>query len=86
MANVYQQGYSYLIDTGTPETGSFVINNSTWTSATTISLHNIPFDSFDFESNTVSTRPSQLIMSTILYHIFLSRIKSINIRIYTDNN
>lgn len=46
MANVYQQGYSYLIDTGTPETGSFVINNNTWTSATTISLHNIPFDSF----------------------------------------
>lgn len=46
MANVYQQGYSYLIDTGTPETGSFVINNSTWASATTISLHNIPFDSF----------------------------------------
>jgi hypothetical protein len=46
MANVYQQGYSYVVDTGTPETGSFVINNSTWTSATTISLHNIPFDSY----------------------------------------
>ena len=46
MANVYQQGYSYIVDTGTPETGSFVINNSTWTSATTISLHNIPFDSY----------------------------------------
>ena len=46
MANVYQQGYSYLVDTGTPETGSFVINSSTWTSATTISIHDIPFDSF----------------------------------------
>jgi hypothetical protein len=46
MANVYQQGYSYVVDTGTPETGSFVINSSTWTSATTISLHNIPFDSY----------------------------------------
>jgi len=46
MANVYQQGYSYVVDTGTPETGSFVINNSTWTSATTLSLHNIPFDAY----------------------------------------
>jgi hypothetical protein len=46
MANVYQQGYSYINDTGTPETGSFVINNNNWDSATTISLHDIPFDSF----------------------------------------
>ena len=46
MANVYQQGYSYVVDTGTPETGSFVINSSTWVSATTISLHNIPFDAY----------------------------------------
>ena len=53
MANVYQQGYSYVVDTGTPETGSFVINSSTWVSATTISLHNIPFDAYGSGSGCV---------------------------------
>ena len=45
MAQLYQNGFGYLSGSGTPSTGSFVINNAQWNLATTISLHDVPFDS-----------------------------------------
>ena len=44
MAQLYQNGFGYLSGSGTPSTGSFVINNAQWNLATTISLHDVPFD------------------------------------------
>ena len=46
MAQLYQNGFGYLSGSGTPSTGSFVINNAQWNLATTISIHDIPFDNF----------------------------------------
>ena len=46
MAQLYQNGFGYLSGSGTPSTGSFTINNAQWDSATTISIHDIPFDNF----------------------------------------
>lgn len=44
MAQLYQNGFGYLSGSGTPSTGSFVINNAQWNLATSISLHDVPFD------------------------------------------
>ena len=46
MAQLYQNGFGYLSGSGTPTTGSFVINNAQWNLATSISLHDVPFDNF----------------------------------------
>ena len=95
MANFYQQGYSYIVDTGTPVTGSFVINNSTWTSATTISLHNIPFDSYGSGSGGVQITGSSdvdfseyygaLGVSSVIFATYSGSSYSWNITNVTEN-
>lgn len=46
MAQLYQNGFGYLSGSGTPSTGSFVINNAQWNLATSIAIHDVPFDNF----------------------------------------
>ena len=46
MASLYQNTFSYVSSSGTPVSGSFVINNAQWNLATTLSLHDSPFLTF----------------------------------------
>ena len=46
MASLYQNIFSYVSSSGTPVSGSFVINNAQWNLATTLSLHDSPFLTF----------------------------------------
>tara|TARA_R110001632_G_scaffold1549_1_gene6844 strand:+ start:879 stop:1727 length:849 start_codon:yes stop_codon:yes gene_type:complete len=56
MANTYQQGYSYVLSsTSTPSAGEYYLNNTTWTSATELKLHNIPFLQFATNGDVVGS-------------------------------
>jgi len=46
MASLYQNTFSYVSSSGTPVSGSFVINNAQWNLATSIALHDSPFLTF----------------------------------------
>ena len=58
----YQQGYPYISSSASiPGTGSFWLNTNTWADATTIKLHDVPFESFGSSSaGTVITGSSDL--------------------------
>jgi hypothetical protein len=67
MAQLYQNGFGYLSGSGTPSTGSFVINNAQWNLATTISLHDVPFDSIGSGSSGVEITGSSDVNFALYY-------------------
>lgn len=91
----YQTSFPYIVQTGTPVTGSFVIDNTTWTSATEIQLHDIPFETFGSGSGGIQLTGSQDVTfssyypnlgpGSILFMQFSGSSWSYNIDTITDN-
>jgi len=92
---LYQNVFPYVARTGTPVSGSFVIDNSTWTSATEIKLHDAPFETFGSGSGGIVLTGSEEITfssyypnlgpGSILFMQYSGSTWSFNIDTITDN-
>lgn len=93
--SLYQAAFPYISQSGTPVTGSFTIDSTTWTSATEIQLHDIPFETFGSGSGgivltgsediTFSSYYPNLGPGSILFMIYSGSSWSYNIDTITDN-
>ena len=93
--SLYQSAFPYISQSGTPVTGSFTIDTTTWTSATEIQLHDIPFETFGSGSGgivltgsediTFSSYYPNLGPGSILFMTYSGSSWSYNIDTITDN-
>lgn len=93
--SLYQSAFPYISQSGTPVTGSFTIDSSTWVSATEIQLHDIPFETFGSGSGgivltgsediTFSSYYPNLGPGSILFMTYSGSSWSYNIDTITDN-
>jgi photosystem II stability/assembly factor-like uncharacterized protein len=95
MASLYQNTFSYISSSGTPVSGSFVINNAQWNLATTISLHDSPFLTFGSGSGGLQITGSDTVNfssyypalgpGSIIFMVYSGSTWSFDIDSVTDN-
>jgi len=95
MASLYQNTFSYISSSGTPVSGSFVINNAQWNLATTISLHDSPFLTFGSGSGGLEITGSDTVNfssyypalgpGSIIFMVYSGSTWSFDIDSVTDN-